>query len=171
MDNYLEQKFGLVDINLVHHDSSVSGLPAYIEVHLGKWTEDKGKTVLDLGNYIYRKFGLSYQSCPEYRGKTHDLTVRWFMSWKDIAPIQEKICAFYGKKVLAKDHLPLEFQSISIQSSEDAQVAIWKKTGQLVIYRHKQSGSTIEFNVGKKPFIYLQCEIGPISDFEVLGML
>lgn len=28
--------------------------------------KDKGGTVLDIGNYIYRTFGFVYEMCPEY---------------------------------------------------------------------------------------------------------
>lgn len=174
MKDYLEvlnNKFGKLKINLICHDTSHLGYPAFIQVQLDSIHKDKGLLILDLGNFIYRKFGLSYQHPPEFNSIGKIKTVRFYMSWKDVAPIQEKICSWYGKKVLAKDHLPFEFQSIPIQGYIFEEVAIWKKTGEIVIYRQKTSGSEIEFEVNKKRFIYMQADLGPITDFEILGEL
>jgi hypothetical protein len=115
-DEMLQQQYGHIVINLVKHDTSPTGCPCYIEAHLGKAPKDKGATALDLGNYIHRTTGLRYQSMPEYRGRGKSTTIRWFMSWDDVAPIQENICKALGKSVLAKDHLPFEFQSLIIQN-------------------------------------------------------
>lgn len=167
----LSDKFKRLKINLVKHDTSSCGLPCFIEVELGHMPKDKGDIVLDLGNYIYRKFGLAYQNCPEYRGRGEATTLRWFMSWENIRPIQKAICLHYDKKVLAPDWLPIEFYSLALQSGEVQQVAIWKKTGQLVIYTQRTTGSEIQFEAGKKKFMYLQAELGPVSDFEILGDL
>lgn len=165
-----------MEINLVKHDTSSSvfnmegyGSPAYIEVHLKQMPKDKSGLVLDLGNYIYNRFNIAYDMCPEFRGNGENSTIRWFVPWKHLKPLQDNICKYYDKKVLAEDYLPLEFQSIPLQKAENNQVAIWKKTGELVLYRQKQSGSEIEFNVGNKKFVYLQAELGPISDFEILS--
>lgn len=171
-NEYLFNKYAHLRINLVRHDTSLTGLPAYIEVDLEEAPKDKGTTVLDLGNYIYRQTGLSYQSTPEYRGTGPKTTLRWFMSWDDIRPIQEKICAYYNQKVLAIDFLPISFQVCPVAHGRlPEKVAIWKKTGELVLYRKKISCSEIEFDVKGKKFIYLQAELGPISDFEILGEL
>ena len=115
-DEALDQAFSHIEINLVRHDTSPTGLPCYIEAHLGKAPKCKEAVVLDLGNYIHRKTGLTYQHTPEFRGKGKQTTLRWFMSWADVAPIQENICKALGKKVLAKDHLPTEFRSLIIQN-------------------------------------------------------
>lgn len=164
-DEILKSKFNRLKINIVKHDTSACGMPAYIEALLLEVPKDKGMLVLDLGNYIYRKFGISYQHTPEYREKS----LRWFMSWRDIAPLQKSICEWYGKKVLAKDYLPLEFDSIPLQTGVVDQAAYWVPRDQIVIYRAKVSGAEIEFQAGRKRFVYMQAELGPFSDFLILG--
>lgn len=163
----LYERFKRLRIHLVKHDSSAMGMPCYIEVELTEIPKDKGALVLDLGNYIYRRFGLSYQSLPEYRGKK----VRWFMSWDDVAPIQAQICAHFGSKVLSKDWLPINFYSVLIQTKDIQQAAMWKKTGEIGIYTQKITGSTFTFVVGQKEYVYMQAELGPIDEFEILGDL
>lgn len=86
-DTMLNEKFQDLEINLVRHDTSPTGYPCFIEVKLLKTPKDKGALVLDLGNYIHRRFGLRYQMTPEYRGKGKATTVRWFMTWDDAKPI------------------------------------------------------------------------------------
>jgi hypothetical protein len=115
-DEMLAQQFSGLVINLVKHDTSPTGYPCYIEAHIGKTPKDKGEYAKDLSNYIYRTTGLRYQYMPEYRGKGKTTTIRWFMSWENVAPIQENICKAFGKKMLAKDYLPFEFSSLIIQN-------------------------------------------------------
>lgn len=116
-DQYLNSQFKNLVINLVKHDTSPTGFPAYIEVHLLKTPKDKGTLVLDLGNYIYRTTGLKYQMTPEFRGKGKATTLRWFMSWDDIRPVIPNINKACGTKDLG-DHLPIAFQSLIIQNSK-----------------------------------------------------
>jgi len=112
-DTMLKEQFGALEINLVAHDSSPTGLPCYIEVKLGKMPKDKGALVLDLGNYISRTFGLRYQMCPEYRGRGKTATVRWFMTKDDAAPIVPNIAkALDCKEVVAL----LKLKSLIIQN-------------------------------------------------------
>lgn len=119
-DTRLREQFGNLKIMLVAHDTSATGtgLPCYIEAHLGCTPKDKGSMVLDLGNYIYRATGLSYQMTPEYRGRGKKTTLRWFMSWRDVAPILPNIYAAVapGRKVIA-GHIPYEFNSLIIQDA------------------------------------------------------
>lgn len=115
-EEFLDLSFSHLEVNIVKHDTSPTGLPCYIEAHLGKTPKDKGALVLDLGNYIHRRFGLRYQAEPEYRGDGKKTTIRWFMSWDDVAPIQKNICDAFESKVLSKDWLPIEFQSLIIQN-------------------------------------------------------
>lgn len=114
--------FNQIIINLVRHDTSPTGLPAYIECHVGAVPKkDRGTLVLDLGNYIHRTFGLHYQMCPEYRHKGTRQTLRWFMSWKDIEPIRANILKAAGKPegLLKYEHyLPTEFSSLIIQNAQ-----------------------------------------------------
>jgi hypothetical protein len=119
-DKYLDEQFKDLKINLVAHDKSAHGLPATIVVNLPKMPKDKGQTALDLGNYIYRRFGLRYQMVPEYRGKGKNTTIRWFMSWADIEPIRANILKACGKPepMLRHEHyLPFEFNSLIIQDT------------------------------------------------------
>ena len=119
-DEILDNQFKNLPINLVVHDTSPTGLPCYIEVHLGNTPRDKGTTVLDLGNYIYRRFGLKYQMCPEYRGEGKKTTVRWFMSWDDVQLIRPNIFKAAGcdKRLLKhREFLPFGFQSLIIQDT------------------------------------------------------
>lgn len=121
-DETLKTLFKDIVINLVRHDTSPTGMPCYIEAHLGKTPKDKGALVLDLGNYIYRTTGLRYQMTPEFRGKGKKTTLRWFMSWDDIAPIIPNIykaMTMPRSGALKVDHrsLPFEFNSLIIQNS------------------------------------------------------
>jgi len=122
-DTNLDLAFGNLVINLCAHDTSPCGLPAYIEVQLGKAPKDKGATVLDLGNYIYRRFGLRYQMTPEYCGRGKSTTLRWFMSWDDIKPIRANIfkaCMPEATERLVNlEHfLPVTFRTLIIQNPE-----------------------------------------------------
>lgn len=108
--------FEQLKISLVKHDDSHTGLPCYIEVQLNSMPKDKGSLVLDLGNYIYRNLGLSYQMPPEFRGGGKKTTLRWFMSWKDLAPVLPNLKQAFGIKHMA-EVLPVEFQSLIIQDT------------------------------------------------------
>jgi len=114
-DKKLKELYEALVINIVKHDTSPTGFPCYVEAHLGAVPKDKGATALDLGNYLFR-LGFRFQSIPEYRGSGKATTLRWFMSWDDVAPIQKNICDAFGSKVLAKDWLPVGFQSLIIQN-------------------------------------------------------
>lgn len=46
--------------------------------------------------------------------------------------------------------------------------AIWKKTENLVVLHYRILGSIVEFDFDIK---YMACELGPFSDFEILGEL
>lgn len=119
-NDVLNEQFGNLQINVVKHDTSPTGMPLYIEMHLNKMPKDKGSFALDAGNYIYRKFGLSYQMCPEYRGRGKSASIRWFMSWKDAQPVIESIKKQYGKEAIKyENYLPLEFHTASIQSKQE----------------------------------------------------
>lgn len=114
--------FSKLEINLVSYDTgSAEGcLPAYIEVHLSKSipTNDKGNLVLDLGNYIYRTFGLGYEMCPEFRGRGKNTTIRWFMSWRDFEKIRPNVLKAFNKENMIKieRYVPYEFRSLIIQN-------------------------------------------------------
>ena len=116
--------FTKLNINLVKHDTGSAEfcLPAYIEVHLGQTikTKDKGNLVLDLGNYIYKTFGIVYEMTPEYRGKGKNTTLRWFISWKHLEPIRFNILKVYNKESMIKveRYLPFDFNSLSIQTAK-----------------------------------------------------
>lgn len=115
----LKNEFKDLVINIVKHDTSATGLPCYIEVHLGKSPKNKESLVLDLGNYIYRTTGLSYQMCPEFRGRGKTTTLRWFMSWRDVQPILANIYkAVTPDRKPIDGHLPYEFSSLIIQNSD-----------------------------------------------------
>lgn len=113
----LKEQFKDLVINLIKHDNSSSGLPCYIEVQLGKTPKNKGSMALDLGNYIFRTFNLSYQTCPEYVGKGKKATLRFYMSWNDIKPIIPNIHKALDCKIKRDDYLPFGFRSLIIQNS------------------------------------------------------
>lgn len=122
MDDYtkkLHEQFKDLKINLVVHDTSLTGLPCYIEAHLNKTPKDKGLLALDLGNYIYRTTDLLYRSCPEYRGRGKKTTIRWFMSWEDLEPVRMNILKAFGEEKLIKHpkYLPYEFSTLIIQDT------------------------------------------------------
>lgn len=111
--------FETLEINLVKHDTSGTGLPAYIEVHLGQSVKDKGRLVLDLGNYVYRITGIAYEMTPEFRGKGKNTTIRWFVSWNNLEPIRKNILKTIGTKesmIKYDKYLPFEFNVLSIQN-------------------------------------------------------
>lgn len=117
--------FSHLEINLVSHDTSSAGLPAYIEVHLGHTPKDRGSLVLDLGNYIYGTTGIAYEMCPEFRGRGKQTTVRWFVSWRGLEPIRLNILKAFGKEKMIKveQYLPFEFRSLIIQNPARGVVA------------------------------------------------
>lgn len=117
-DQRLDEMFSDLVINLVSHDTSAHGLPATIVVSLPKMPKDKGQTALDLSNYLSRRFGLRFQSCPEYRGRGKSTTIRYFMSWQDIEPIRANIikaCEKPESMIRHEFYLPYEFRSLIIQ--------------------------------------------------------
>lgn len=117
-DTALKDKFKNLEINLVKHDTSPTGLPCYIEAHVGSVSKkDKGSLVRDLGNYIYR-LGLRYQMTPEFRGKGKKQTLRWFMSWEDIEPYRISIQEKFGFRARSEKYLPGKFRSLIIQNSK-----------------------------------------------------
>jgi len=119
-DQYLDAQFSTLLLTLVKHDTSLSGMPCYIEVFLGKTPKDKGGTAKDLGNYIYRRFGISYQQVPEYRGKGKSATIRFFLSWEDIQPLRAEILKVFNKPetmLKCREYLPFEFNSLIIQDA------------------------------------------------------
>ena len=68
--NSLYDKFKDCTFDLVYHDNGATpqSMQCYLLVsNLDKaMLKDKGNTVLDLGNYIYRRFGFVYEMPPEY---------------------------------------------------------------------------------------------------------
>lgn len=56
----------------------------------------------------------------------------------------------------------------SMMISQKTFVAYWIKTDQLVILHKALFGAVIEFDHG---IYYQQCELGPESDFKILGIL
>lgn len=120
MDNYnkyLKEQFGQLVINLVSHDSSEYGMPCKIVVELGKMPKDKGETAKDLSNYLYR-MGLRFQCVLEYQGRGKKLTLSFYMTWNDVAPIRANILKACNKSESMLRHatyLPFEFSSLIIQ--------------------------------------------------------
>lgn len=81
----LEKAFGGLKIEIVNFDNGAApeSMAAYILVSgLTKaMLKDKGSTVLDLGNYIHRKYGLQYEMCPEFhRSGEPKNSVAWYIS-------------------------------------------------------------------------------------------
>lgn len=68
--DHLAEKFKDLKFELVNFDNGATpqSMQCYLLVtRLTKpMMKDKGSTALDLGNYIYRRFGFSYEHCPEY---------------------------------------------------------------------------------------------------------
>ncbi len=82
--------------------------------------KDKGTLVLDLGNYIYRKFGLQYEMCPEFNNAQEEKnSVTWFIS-KERANRHRHIFVRYGIKFLKDpEHCyAFDFNPIVIQKGE-----------------------------------------------------
>lgn len=88
MNNYnetLKDQFKDLTIELVNFDngSTPESMAAYILISglTKSMLKDKGSTALDLGNYIYRTYGLQYEMCPEYHrsGEAKD-TIAFYIS-------------------------------------------------------------------------------------------
>lgn len=47
-------------------------------------------------------------------------------------------------------------------------VCYWKSKDQIVLLHKRILGSLVEFDFGIR---YMQCELGPENDFEILGIL
>jgi hypothetical protein len=66
----LYEQFKDVEFNLVNFDNGAT--PQSMQCYLlvsglsKKHLKDKGQTALDLGNYVYRRFGFIYENRPEY---------------------------------------------------------------------------------------------------------
>lgn len=73
IEQYYEQKFKDITITLVDYDNgnTPESMAAFVLCEgLNKaMMKDKGCTVLDLGNFLYRKYGLYLQTTPEYHKK------------------------------------------------------------------------------------------------------
>lgn len=118
-DTFLAKQFGDLKINLVRHDTSLTGLPCYIEVSLTKMPKDKGVVAKDLSNYLYR-MGLKFQTVPEYRGRGKSTTLRFFMTWDDIRPLLPNVFKATASSVETykiHDNLPVAFNSLIIQDT------------------------------------------------------
>jgi hypothetical protein len=115
-DKRLETEFKDLEISLVKHDTSATGYPLYVEVKLGKAPKDKGATAMDLGNYLYRRFGVNYEPVPEYLGRGKNTTLRFFVSWEKGKATIDQINTFYAKRVIKADHfLAFEFNRTLLQ--------------------------------------------------------
>lgn len=114
-ETHLKQ-FDDLQVWVVKHDTSPTGYPLYIEMHLNKLPrlKDRGALCLDAGNYLYRKFGVAFEPMPEFRGKGKATTLRWFVSWDKGQSLIEAIKNKYGCKIKASNYLPLEFTRLSI---------------------------------------------------------
>ncbi len=107
-DDYLEalsSKFQNLSVEIVNFDNGATpeSMQAYILVSgLTKtMLKDKGLTALDLGNYIYRKFGLMYEMTPEYhRTEEAKNSLAFYISKKTFAKmphLQEWLVNSYNK--------------------------------------------------------------------------
>lgn len=117
-NKYLMDQFKDLEMNIVKHDTSPTGCPAFIEVKLTKTPKDRGQFGMDLGNYIYRAFGISFQPVPEYLGKGKNTSVRYFLSWENLEPIRHLILKAFEKGGMVSNdrYLPVEFRSLIIQN-------------------------------------------------------
>lgn len=139
--------------------------------------KNKGQTALELGNYVYHRFGFNYEHCPEYYRKDEPKNSLAFYQSKEKfnAEYSEHIRSWilkhepeakrpesvlYHKTRLGILHTPPFTESI----------AIWNKNGQIVIIKKGQFAEVI-FEADGKDFKYLQAELGPASDFEIIGDL
>lgn len=115
-DEYLEAlaaKFGKLKIEVVNFDNGATpeSMAAYILVSgLTKpMLKDKGSTVLDLGNYLYRRFGIQYEPVPEFHrsGEAKD-SVAFYISkgrLERIPHLQDWIIDSYNARVSRSDYL------------------------------------------------------------------
>lgn len=99
-DNLAEQ-FKHNTIILKHFDNGNTPQSMQLKIVVEGLTKvqlkDKGTLVLDLGNYIYRKFGLQYEMCPEFDNINEKKnSVTWFIS-KERTFNQQGLIAFICK--------------------------------------------------------------------------
>lgn len=117
-DTYLAKQFADLEINIVKHDTSLTGCPTKIVVSLGKMPKDKGTTAKDLSNYLFR-MGLKFQTVPEYLGRGKAASLTFYMSWDDVRPLLGNIrAAVCPESKIVGDHLPIEFRSLIIQNTK-----------------------------------------------------
>lgn len=118
--SYLLEKYGAMPVFIRKHDTSFGGLPCYVEVSLGfnpKTHKDKGNVVLELGNFLYRHYGLQYQACPEYCGRGKKTTLRWFMNAEQAEGIRRAVCMKNPEDAFMVKHSglwPFGFYAINI---------------------------------------------------------
>ena len=119
-DTMLREKFGNLLITLEKHDSSATGMPARIDVHLERRPKksDKGMICLDLSNYLSR-LGLRFQTVPEYYGCGKNTRLRFYMTWEDINPLIENIYAALRLGRPRGIYLPCEFTTLIIQNRKE----------------------------------------------------
>lgn len=116
-EQHLDSLFKHCRIKIHKHDTSFNGLPTYIEIELGKGYKDKGSLSKDYQNYLHRRFGLKFQTTPEYRGRGKTTTLRVFQTWDDVAELLPAIADKYSAKTIPH-HLPVEFQWLYVQPSK-----------------------------------------------------
>lgn len=107
MSDYLEnlaEQFKSLPIDIVGFDNGNTppSMAAYIIVRdiPKEMLKDKGSTALDLGNYIYRSYGIRYQHPPEYhRSGEAKNTLAFYISKSDMESmphIQEWLVKVYN---------------------------------------------------------------------------
>ncbi len=123
----LEKKFKSIKIELVSFDTGSTDNSMCMYILCSKLSKSsiederaKRSTVLDLGNYIYRKYALVYRPVPEYAGKDCPKnSLRFFVDKCDLermSHIKELIYAHVGKPVMkVPGYLPWEFSRLTIQ--------------------------------------------------------
>lgn len=139
--------------------------------------KNKGNTALDLGNYIFRRYGFVYQHGPEYgRDSEPRNSLAFYQSRAEFesennAHIREWILKFdkterraesvlYRKDALEIPHVAPYLDYVAVQ----------KKTGNVVLIRKGQFTEVI-FEADGKDIVFMQAELGPESDFEIVGEL
>ena len=120
-DMILKEKFKDLTFELVNFDNGATpeSMAAYVLVsNLTKgMLKDKGSTVLDLGNYIYRTMGIFYQMVPEYnRSGEPKNSVAFYISKADMKKMPH-LCTWVLKlhnHGLAEDETPVKLWSSAL---------------------------------------------------------
>lgn len=176
----LYDKFSHIRFDLVYFDNGQTPQCMQLYLRASGLTRDdmknKGKLVLDLGNYVFRRFGIVYEHPPEFdRSSSEENTLAFYQSKKKFNAEYSKHLRDWimtkGVGSCGPEGVLYKLKSIEIPHVPPYKdlVAVIKATGEIVIIREEPLEPTlvIRYNDSK----YIKAEVGSYDVFEVIGVL